>query len=213
MSNWIIDNDINNYKYPNPYYWDSEINPNATWRLSLANCTTLAYGRVKANGYPAPVTVIRSAEYWHLVVNTAENWQLLDYYDGMYLKPSDIVEWNGGNFGHVAVVETEGTDPYVSNSYYTGDNGSVYAERTSAVIGGSSLQSLSNYFYNNYPYRFYHYNLLSDENGNVGSKPRYVIRYNGEEPVPPKPPTKLTQILSLYALRERRRKRGTKLYT
>lgn len=213
MSNWIIDNDINNYKYPNPYYWDVRVNPNATWRLSLANCTTLAYGRVKANGYPAPVTVIRNAEYWHLVVNTSENWQLLDYYDGMYLKPSDIVEWNGGNFGHVAVVETEGADPYVSNSYYTGDNGSVYAERTSAVIGGSSLQSLSNYFYNNYPYRFYHYNLLSDENDNVGSKPRYVIRYIGEEPVPPEPPTRLTQILSIYALRERRRQRGTKLYT
>lgn len=167
------------------YYWNSSINPNATFQLCLANCTTYAYGRVKEEGLPAPVTRIRDADLWHTVVNTSAGWSLLSYTQGMTLYPGDIVEWAAM---HVAVVETTGTNPTVSGSWYTDDNGTAYGTRSTSVMG-STLQSVSNWMIANYPYRFFHSNTLTTENSNAGGGPYpvYVLRYTGSTPTPTTP--------------------------
>lgn len=187
------------------FYWNPAYNPGATFQLCLANCTTLAYGRPLENGYPAPVTQFRNANNWHNYVNTAAGWVLLDYTSGMQLLAGDIVEWQAQ---HVAVVEEDGINPLVSGSWYTDDNGTAYGSRTSAVIGGSTLQDVSNWMTSHYAHRFYHYQLLSVENNQAGggSAPRYIIRYQGEEPTPPVPPTAdlMTIVLSGKIVKEKK---------
>ena len=160
------------------YYWTESTNPNATFDLCMANCTTYAYGRVLENGLPKPVTRIRDANNWHTVVNTSGGWSLLNYYSGMALIPGDIVEWSGN---HVAVVETSGTDPYVSGSFYTGDDGTGGSNRSNAVMG-YTLYSVSQWMNatSSRQYRFYHYVPLSTENSWIGHTiPSYVLRHTG----------------------------------
>lgn len=189
---WIPQNTLSHFEYGagswSKYYWDDDYNPGATFQLCLANCTTMAYGRPLENGYPAPVTQFRNANNWHNYVNTADDWVLLNYSNGMTLYPGDIVEWQAQ---HVAVVEETGTDPHVSASWYTDDNGHAYGNRTVAVMGGSTLQDVSNWMVSHHPNRFYRYVLLSSENNNAGghAPPRYVIRYQGTPPEPPVPPS------------------------
>lgn len=170
------------------YYWNNSYNPGATFQLCLANCTTFAYGRPLENGWPAPVTAFRNANNWHNYVNTGGGWTLLNYTSGMQLLAGDIVEWQAQ---HVAVVEQDGTNPYIGASWYTDDEGHAYGNRTAAVIGGTTLQAVSNWMVANHPGRFFHYVPLSTENANAGghAPPKYVIRYQGVQPDPPVPPT------------------------
>lgn len=187
---WTPQNSLSHFVYGagtwSRYYWDPSYNPGATFNLCLPNCTTLAYGRPLENGYPAPVTEFRNAQNWHLYVNTGEDWYLMTYTSGMALIPGDIVEWSNGE-NHVAVVETTGTDPYISGSWYT--------SRSSSLVGGNTMQDVSDYFSVNYPTRFYHYKRLSWENANGGHghEPDYVIRYGGS-PTPPPTPTETLDI-------------------
>ena len=184
---WTPQTNRSHYEYGagswSRYYWDRSVNPNATPELCLANCTTLAYGRVMEEGYPAPVTRILNANLWHTVVNTAEGWELLNYYSGMLLMPGDVLEWSAM---HVAVVETQSTSPYVSASWYTPRDESL------------SLQAISDYFQTteSLQNRFYHYVPLWRENNNAGdgADPLYVLRYNGSEPPEPPTPTETPEI-------------------
>lgn len=168
------------------YYWDPSYNPGATFNLCLPNCTTLAYGRAIENGYPAPVTEFRNANNWHLYVNTGEDWYLLTYTPGMSLIAGDIVEWSNGQ-SHVAVVEANGTNPYMS--------GSGYKPRSASLVGGNTLKDVSDYFSVNSPTHFYHYFTLASETqwGGHGQDPSYVIRYGGT-PTPPPTPTETLDI-------------------
>lgn len=152
------------------YFWDSSYNPGATKELCMANCTTYAYGRVRENGLPRPVTQFRNANNWHLYVNTADNWQKIDYTSGMALQPGDIVEWQAN---HVAVVETNGTNPYISSSWYT--------ECALRYDNVSSLQVISGWMVSNKPGRFYRYVTLTTENSAAGDGqyPKYVLRHTG----------------------------------
>lgn len=169
------------------YYWNSSYNPGASFDYCMANCTTFAYGRVRENGLPRPITAFPDANLWHNYVNTADDWELINYTSNMQLQAGDIVEWE---VNHVAVVETSGTNPYVSGSWYTGDDKTGSSNRTTAVMG-STLASVSAWMVANVPNRFYHYVTLSDENANAGghASPKYVIRYNGSGPTPPTPTT------------------------
>ena len=155
------------------YYWDPSYNPGATKELCMANCTTYAYGRVRENGLPRPVSQFRNANNWHLYV--ANGWQKIDYYSGMALQQGDIVEWEAN---HVAVVETNGTNPYVSSSWYT--------ECTLRYDAVSSMQIISGWMVINAPGRFYRYVTLTTENSGAGggAYPKYVLRYNGSGPTP-----------------------------
>ena len=178
---------INHYVYGagtwSRYYWNPSYNPNATFENCMANCTTYAYGRVMENGLPAPVTRIRNANLWHTVVNTSAGWTLLNYSQGMSLKPGDILEWAAI---HVAVVETYGTNPGVSGSWYTDDDGHSTGDRTTAVMG-DTLASVSNWMVSHYSNRFYHYVNMTTENSTAGGGvyPQYVLRYNGSTPPEP----------------------------
>ena len=165
------------------YYWNPSYNPAATFDLCMANCTTYAYGRVRENGLPAPVTRIRNANFWHTVVNTSAGWSLLNYSQGMSLKPGDILEWSAV---HVAVVETYGTNPSVSGSWYTGDDGTAGSDRSTAVMG-NTLASVSNWMVSHCPNRFYHYVSMTKENSDAGggAYPVYVLRYDGSTPPSP----------------------------
>lgn len=177
---------INHYIYGagtwSQYYWNTSYNPNATFENCMANCTTYAYGRVRENGLPAPVTRIRNANLWHTVVNTSAGWTLLNYSQGMSLQSGDILEWSAN---HVAVVETYGTNPGVSGSWYTGDDGTSSSDRSTAVMG-STLASVSNWMVSHYSNRFYHYVTMTTENNNAGggAYPQYVLRYTGSTPQP-----------------------------
>ena len=160
------------------YYWSNSNNPGATFDLCMANCTTYAYGRVMENGLPRPVTQFRNANNWHNYVNTSDGWSLLTYSSGMALVPGDIVEWSGN---HVAVVETSGTNPYISGSFYTGDDGTGSSNRSTAVMG-NSLYTVSLWMNatSSRQYRFYHYVTLTTENSWIGNtQPSYVLRYTG----------------------------------
>lgn len=185
------------------YYWSTSQNPNATFTDCMANCTTYAYGRVKENGFPAPVTRIAQANYWHTVVNTSNNWKKYNYTVGMMLYPGDILEWNAP---HVAVVETEGTSPWISASWYTGDHGvaeypqgSGQWDTRSVAVMGSTLQDVSDWMNatSSRQNRFYHYNLMTEENSRVdsGNDPLYVLRYE-DAPTPPTP-TVVTPVITI----------------
>lgn len=177
---------INHYVYGagtwSRYYWNISYNPNADFDNCMANCTTYAYGRVRENGLPAPVTRIVNANNWHTVVNTSAGWSLIRYTQGMSLKAGDILEWEAV---HVAVVETYGTNPGVSASWYTGDDGTAGSDRSTAVMG-DSLASVSNWMVSHYSNRFYHYVDMRTENNNAGggAYPKYVLRYTGSGPEP-----------------------------
>lgn len=164
------------------YYWNKSYNPNADFENCMANCTTYAYGRVRENGLPAPVTRIVNANNWHTVVNTSAGWSLIRYIQGMSLKAGDILEWEEI---HVAVVETNGTNPGVSASWYTGDDGTADSDRSTAVMG-DSLASVSNWMVSHRPNRFYHYVDMRSENDDAGggAYPKYVLRYSGSGPEP-----------------------------
>lgn len=180
---------LNHYVYGagtwSKYYWNISYNPNADFENCMANCTTYAYGRVRENGLPAPVTRIVNANKWHTVVNTSAGWSLIRYIQGMTLQAGDILEWEAI---HVAVVETNGTNPWVSASWYTGDDGTADSERSTAVMG-DSLASVSDWMVSHRPNRFYHYVDMRSENNNAGggAYPKYVLRYSGSGPIPPEP--------------------------
>lgn len=194
---WVSQNSRAHFRYGagdwSKYYWNSSNNPNATFALCLANCTTLCYGRAIENGWSPPVTVIRNANLWHNYVNTPD-WEVLNYSEGMQLKAGDIVEWSAN---HVATIEEDGTDPYQSSSWYTGNDGTGSSNRTASVIGGSTLSAVDSFMNTNYPYRFYHYTKLSIENQQAGGgyAPRYVLRYTKDTPTPPTPTTSLIPLL------------------
>jgi len=174
MSKWQPQFSRSHFEYGvSPYYWNRSLNPNATFDLCLANCTTLCYGRAIENGLQAPVRVIRNASQWHLYLN--DDWDLIPYYEGMQLKAGDIVQWIGAN--HIGTIEEDGIDPRQSSSWYTGDDGSGSSNRSYAVMG-NTLQSVSNWMINNHPYRFYHCTNLSLENRQGGNNqpPDYVFR-------------------------------------
>lgn len=183
---------INHYVYGagswSVYYWNSSYNPGATFQLCMANCTTYAYGRVRENGLPAPVTQFRNANNWHYYVNTSANWTLLNYTSGMQLKQGDILEWSAV---HVAVVESNGTDPWVSGSWYTGDDGTAASDRSYLGMGGSTLQDVSNWMVANASWRFYRYERMTSVNSTAGggAYPVYVLRYTGSTPPGPTPTT------------------------
>ena len=64
-------------EYPNKFYWDYMVNPNATIENGLANCTTFVYGAIKEDGHLAPVTSIVGANRWHQVLTNG--WMAIPY--------------------------------------------------------------------------------------------------------------------------------------
>lgn len=171
------------YGYPNEYYWS--INPYSSgdewWKYCMANCTCYAYGRCIENGLPEPITSYPSAYAWPNVVNTEGGWELLTYQQGMELNPGDLViyshQYNANERdNHVIVIEEKGTNPYTTDSAWSGDNhaGGGTTERTLQFWGGNK-QTLSNRMIAWVPERFWRKVRLSNQYSNL-STPTYVIR-------------------------------------
>lgn len=156
------------------YYWDIDNNIEATITAGLADCTTYVRGRAMEIGLPCPMNQKGDASTWHnKLIN---NWKYFKYSKND-VQPGDIIEWSNGN-NHVAFVEdVKDNKIYVSASWYTGENGKSYIDgkydkRTSI----KSLQELSDLMIKKWPYRFFHYCTIEEENKGVGGEPTYIIR-------------------------------------
>lgn len=198
MSNWTPRTNNSGLEYggsANPYYWDSNNNPGASFWYCMANCTTYAFGRILEAGDPAPITGWHNAGAWHAYLTNGWTYEA---YSPHTIRQGDIVEWVSGN--HVAVIE--GWDAnlgiiYVSQSYYTGDDGTVNSSRTMGGVMGSSLQSVSNWMLANVPYRFFNYDSLYSSG--LGD-PDYILRNPGHQ-------TPVGQCKFLTALKRSKRRR------
>lgn len=158
------------------YYWealDKIFNSYANkLEYCMADCTIFCICEQFENNRPSPVIRDINANLWHTVSNTKEGWNVIDYVDGMTLRAGDIVEWEAN---HVATIEEEGINPLISASWWTNYDGTSKGTRNGAI---GTLEEISNFFKNNYQYRFYHSCLLSEENrmGGNNKPPRYVHR-------------------------------------
>lgn len=183
----------------NSYYWKISNNPYASYSNCLANCTTLAYGRVIENGQNPPTSFdTYNAGNWHShLINGWTSQPYSTYHSS--IKPGDIIEWAG----HVAVVEYVAIDgtAYCSSSLYTGDHGRAewpvgsgnWDTRTPSIMG-STFTEMWNWFYNNnYGWRVYEYvteTVISEKR--MGKQPTYILvnpESPGPGPTPPTPPT------------------------
>lgn len=150
------------------FFWDYNINKNATIANALANCTTLVYGACIAAGLGAPVSTIRDARNWHK--NLTENWEVIPY-SRKSVKENDILEWTTN---HVAIA-IDGNN--VTASWYTGMNGKAYDGEEYSKRDFSSLKDLSNWMKENYPYRFCHTCTVEQEIKSLGNvEPAYILR-------------------------------------
>ena len=180
MSSWTPRTVYNGIEYGGNhdfYWWDIAYNPGAvfdpylnTYDLALPNCTTYCWGRILEQGDPVPVTALVNANQWHNNLTNGWTYQPFNY---SYVEPGDILEWSVGTDNHVAVVEAvSGLTVYVSQSFYTDDNGGTSGNRTSAVWG-STKASVSAYGLANYPNRFFSYALDTSAYGHMA---RYLLK-------------------------------------
>ena len=207
-------------QYGYEWYWKWLEPEGVDWCFEncMANCTVYAIGRQYEAGRPKPVTVMKNANRWHQYVNTGEGWTLLEYYDGMPLEAGDILEWTSPA-NHVAVCETSGTEPTISGSWWTDNNGgSSMSERKKGSNMGSTMESVSTFFKTNYTSRFWHNNKKIYTEAGMGYNlwPTYVLRYSGEEPSPTPTPTPTPDYdevdIAIYAtINKRRNKRNVKI--
>lgn len=168
MSSWIPRTTRTGIEYGQAeaqYYWDTGWNPGAsfdnnlgTYDLALPNCTTYAYGRVQEMGAPAPISGWHNASAWDSYL--INSWTWINYNEA-YLEVGDLVVWDSNSRNHVAVVEViSGGNIYVSESYYTSDNGTASGDRSPGVWGATK-QSVNDYGVQNYPNRYFHYGLIT----------------------------------------------------
>jgi len=170
MAKYQINDFAWNGKY-HDYCWNRDYNPNATISNCLANCTTLAVAFSYILGTPYPVSTIRSASAWH---NYLTNGWTYKNYDGD-VKVGDIIQWV--SHCHVAtVIGFQDGEPLLACSWYTGEHGK------SSWGGGydprdqfHTLQEVSDFMVNNYPYRFYHEATLAKEAEGSGGMPEHIL--------------------------------------
>lgn len=182
MNRWTPRTTVNGIRYGQAqaqYYWDYAYNPGAyfdpslnTYDLALPNCTTYAYGRVREQGSPAPISGWHNANAWHAYL--ANGWTYVNYSLDA-LEVGDIVEWTGSSSrNHVAVVEKiEGSNVYVSQSYYCDDNGQATANTRSASLWGSTKASVDAYGYSHWPGRYFNYGLITSAGLGL---PNYILK-------------------------------------
>lgn len=154
------------------YYWDRNINPNATISNCLANCTTAVYGMVKELGHPAIVSTIVGAGSWHNYLTNG--WMYKDYAKSK-ARVGDVVQWV--KHVHVAMItDIKDKEPYVSGSFYTGEHGKAYYNNKFDTRSKfKSLKEVSDFMVQNYPTRFFHFQTITKENNAVGGTPEHLL--------------------------------------
>lgn len=170
MAKYKLDNFTYGGKY-HDYCWNREYNANATIENGLANCTTLAYAFSFILNNPVPVSRIASASAWDRYLTNG--WICKNYPCDM--KVGDIVQWV--SHCHVAtVIGFKNGEPLLACSWYTGEHGkSMYNGSYDTRYSIHSLQELSDFMSENYPYRFYHETTLTDEANRTGGLPEHIL--------------------------------------
>lgn len=165
---------IDEVKYNAPYWWNPSINQEATIKNCLPNCTCFVYGALKQSGIPVCVNHIGNANEWHrLLVN---GWVAVPYKEHKNnIKEGDVIEWEKGN--HVAVVSSiENGEPWISGSFYTGENGKSYYDGSYDTREAfTSIKQVNDFMIANYPYRYFHHVSLEEESKWCGGEPDYVL--------------------------------------
>ena len=156
-----------NGKY-SKFFWDYDVNKNATLANCLANCTTFVYGACIAAGLGAPVSAIRDAKNWHK--NLSSDWEAIEY-SREIVRDGDIIEWA---VNHVALALDKTT---IAASWYTGMHGKAYYDGKYDTRDFSTLQETNDWMISNYPYRFCHQCSLEQEIKSLGdAQPTYILR-------------------------------------
>lgn len=171
MGKYNIEDFVYNGKY-HDYCWNYSYNPNATIENCLANCTTLAIAFSYIHQLPYPVSRIVSASRWNRVLTNG--WKAVPY-GSCEIKKGDIIQWVENV--HVAtVIDIKEGEPYLGCSWYTGIHGTaMYEGQYDTRDGLNTLQEVSDFMSQNYPYRFYHEATLYEESQRVGGLPDYVL--------------------------------------
>lgn len=180
MGKYNIEDFVYNGKY-HDYCWNYSYNPNATIENCLANCTTLAIAFSYIHHLPYPVSRIVSAKNWNKVL--INGWKAVPY-GSCEIKVGDIIQWVDNV--HVAtVIDIKEGEPYLGCSWYTGIHGTaMYEGQYDTRDGLNTLQEVSDFMSQNYPYRLYHEATLYEESQRVGGLPEYVlVAPVGVEPV------------------------------
>lgn len=154
------------------YCWNPLYNPNATVENGLANCTTLAiaFSFILKNTYP--VKRIVSANNWHRVLTNG--WTVKPY-GATEIEVGDIIEWSDNC--HVAtVLYINDGEPFLGCSWYTGEHGVAMYDGQYDTRHFATLEELSNFMVDNFPFRFYHECSLHEEANMVGGLPEYVLK-------------------------------------
>ena len=155
------------------FFWDPSINPNATVTNGLANCTTMAYGLtlIEAIGdleSARPVSRIVGAGNWHRYL--INGWSFIEF-DRSKIKVGDIIEWKD----HVAKVISINGEILLGSSFYTGEHGKSVYDGKYDTRPFNTLQELSDFMYQRFPFRMYHECSLDQEVKYVGSVPKYIL--------------------------------------
>ena len=154
------------------WFWNTQYNPNATIGNGLANCTTMAVGFTYINNLPYPVSSIPNASSFH--TRLINGWTYTKF-DRSKAKVGDIIEWTS-NCHVCTIADIKDGVIYVHSSWYTGEHGrSVWNGHFDTRYSINSLQELSDFMCNNYPYRTYHYTDLDTECNEVGGEPQYLL--------------------------------------
>lgn len=155
------------------WFWDPSINPEATIKEGLADCTCFVLGDVAHDGLPQPVKPIKNANLWHTVVTNG--WSVLPF-KKENVALGDIIEWtNGCHVARVTDIDDDGTI-YISGSFYTGMHGKAYWNGGFDIRTFTSLKEMSDWMVENYPVRFFHHWSLENENSWVGYAPTYILK-------------------------------------
>ena len=165
---------INSAVYDSKYYWDININPNATISNCLPNCTTLVYGAVLQSGHLPLVRYIKNAGCFDEVLT---NGWIAKEYDKDKLEIGDVIEWKDKN--HVAIVsKIEENKVIISGSYYTGEHGkSIYNGSYDPRTSFASLEQVNDFMLLNYPTRYFHCWDIDEEMKRVGGLPELMLMH------------------------------------
>lgn len=160
--------------YDKKYFWDVSLNPNATIKNALPNCTTCAYGLIIAEGKLPPVSDIVGAGSWDKYLSNG--WMSVDY-DSELIEVGDIIQWI--DKGHVAAIsKIDGDKKIVSASFYTGEHGkSIYEGNYDTRKSFTSLKQLSDFMLEKYPNRYFHVWNVGEECRWVGGLPNKILKH------------------------------------
>lgn len=159
--------------YDKEYFWDIKLNPNATIKNALPNCTTCAYGLIIAEGKLSPVSDIVSAGSWDKYLSNG--WMSVDY-DSELIEVGDIIQWI--DKGHVATIsKIDGDKKIVSASFYTGEHGTSIYEGQYDTRHFNSLKELSDFMLEKYPNRYFHVWDIEEECRWVGGLPNKILKH------------------------------------